>query len=142
MNLQAISGKTLSILAAIVAVAAVATSIWLNPPSENRARLLDDKRVQGLERTNNAVCRYYDNHDALPADLKVLDGETNQSIQAIWHDPETHEPVEYQITGARSFRLCAKFARSSDRHDSEAYDFKEHGAGRDCFDYTVGLPKK
>jgi len=140
--LQTISGKTLSILAALVAVAAVATSIWLNPPSENRARTLDEKRLQGLKRTENAVCRYYDIHDALPADLKALDSERNQSLQANWHDPETLQPLEYQITGAKSFRLCATFARNSDGQDLEAYDFKKHGAGRDCFEYNVSLPKK
>ena len=136
--MQTISGKTLSILAGLVAVAAVVTSIWLNPPSENRARALDQKRLEGLQSTEYAISRYFNNHNALPADLRALDCETNQPIQANWHDPETNQPVEYQITGARSYRLCANFSRSSDRQeDSEGYNFKKHGAGRDCFEYKV-----
>ena len=140
--MQTISGKTLSILAALVAVTAVAASIWLNPPSENRARLLDEKRLEGLSNTEFAISRYYNNHDALPVDLRGLDCATNQPIQANWHDPETHQPLEYQITGARSYRLCAKFARSSDGQNPEAYDFKKHGAGRYCFEYKVKPPKE
>lgn len=75
MNLQANSGKVLSILAALAAVAAVTTSIWLNPPSENRARSLDQKRLQGLKLTEDAIIKYYDIHHALPADLRALDSE-------------------------------------------------------------------
>jgi type II secretory pathway pseudopilin PulG len=139
---QTINGKTLSILAAMVAVAAVATSIWLNPPSENRARTLDEERLNGLQRAESAIERYYNTHDALPADLKVLDSERNQPMQASWHDPETHQPLEYQITGAQSYRLCATFARSSDWQNPQAIAFRKHRAGRDCFEYNVSPPKK
>jgi len=142
MNLRANSGKVLSILAALVAVAAVATSIWLNPPSENRARSLDQKRLDGLKRTENAISKYYDIHHALPADLKALDSERNQPIQANWHDPETQQPLEYEIRGEKSYSLCASFARNSDWLNPADYNFKKHGAGRDCFEYNVGLPVK
>jgi hypothetical protein len=140
--LQTINGKTLSILAALVAVAAVATSIWLNPPSENRARTLDEERLNGLQSAEYAISRYYNIHDALPADLTALDSERNQPIQANWHDPETHRPLEYQIIGAQSYRLCATFARSSDWQNPEAIAFKKHSAGRNCFEYKVSPPKK
>jgi hypothetical protein len=142
MNLQANSGKVLSILAALVAVAAVTTSIWLNPPSENRARSLDQKRVDGLNCTENAISKYYDIHHALPADLKALDSEKHQPIQANWHDPETQQPLEYEIKGEKSYSLCARFARSSDWQSPDDYDFKKHSAGRDCFDYNAGLTVK
>lgn len=142
MNLQANNGKVLAILAALVAVAAVSTSIWLDPPSENRARALDQKRLDGLELTETAISKYFDVHHALPADLRALDSKTNQPIQANWHDPETHQPLEYQIIGEQSYRLCAKFARNSDWQDPEAYLFKKHSAGRDCFDYSVSHPKE
>ncbi len=142
MNLQANSGKVLSILAALVAVAAVTTSIWLNPPSENRARSLDQKRLQGLKSTEIAIRKYYHDHNALPKDLTALDNETNQAIQANWHDPETQQPLEYEIRGEKSYSLCARFARNSDWQNTAEYDFKKHSAGRDCFEYEVGLPVK
>jgi len=142
MNLQANSGKVLSILAALVAVAAVTASIWLNPPSENRARSLDEARLIGLKVTERAISKYYDIHHALPADLKVLDTEKNQPIQASWHDPQTHEPLEYKILGQQSYSLCASFARNSDWQNPEEYNFKKHSAGRDCFEYNVSSSEK
>ena len=142
MNLQANSGKVLSILAALVAVAAVTASIWLNPPSENRARSLDEARLIGLKVTERAISKYYDIHHALPADLKVLDTEKNQPIQASWHDPQTHEPLEYKILGQQSYSLCASFARNSDWQNPEEYNFKKHSAGRDCFEYNVSPSEK
>ena len=141
MSLQANSGKVLAILAALVAVAAVATSIWLDPPSEYRARSLDQKRLQGLKLTEGAVNKYFDIHQALPADLKALDSEKNQAIQACWQDPETHQPLEYQIKGQRSYSLCANFARNSDWQNPQDYSFKKHNAGRDCFEYDVSLKR-
>jgi hypothetical protein len=137
MNSQASSGKVLSILAALVAVAAVSTSIWLNPPSENRARSLDQERLQGLRTTEFAISKYFDIHHALPADLNALDSEKNQPIQANWHDPETHQPLEYKIVNEQSYSLCASFDRNSDWQNPEEYDFKEHSSGRDCFEYNV-----
>src|SRR5882757_8927059 len=137
MNLRANSGKVLAILAALVAVAAVVTSIWLNPPSETRARSLDQKRLQGLSITQYAISRYYHVHHALPAKLTALDNETNQAIQANWHDPETHQPVEYEIKGQQSYSLCANFARSSDWQTPDEYGFKKYSAGHDCFEYNV-----
>lgn len=142
MNLPANSGKVLSVLAALVAVAAVATSIWLNPPSENKARSLDQKRLQGLKLTEDAIKKYFDIHHALPADLKALDSETNQPIQANWYDPETHQPLEYEIKGQKSYSLCANFARNSEGQTPDEYLFKKHNAGRNCFEYNVSSSGK
>jgi hypothetical protein len=137
MNLPASSGKVLSLLVALVAVAAVSTSIWLNPPSETKARSLDRERLDGLRNTAFEIERYFDDQHALPPDLKALDIERNQPIQANWHDPVTDQPMEYEIIGAQSYRLCAKFDRNSDWQNPGDYDFKKHCAGRDCFEYNV-----
>jgi hypothetical protein len=142
MNLPASRGKVLSILAALAAVAAVSTSIWLNPPSEIKAQSLDRERLSGLRTTEFAIKRYFDVQHALPPDLKALDSERNQPIQANWHDPETNQPIEYEIIGAQTYRLCATFDRSSDWQRPGDYDFKKHRAGRDCFEYNVSPPTK
>src|ERR1700735_1381611 len=97
-------GKWLAGLAAVVAVAAVATSIWLSPPSENRARALDQKRLGNLAQTVGANQPYSTVHRNLPADLKALDSEDNRLAQANWHDPETQLPFDYEITGEKSYR--------------------------------------
>jgi hypothetical protein len=138
MNPQASAGKMLSILTALVAIAAVSTSIWLNPPSETKARSLDRERLDGLRTTAFAIKKYFDVQHALPADLKALDSERNQPIQANWHDPETHQPIEYEIIGLQTYRLCATFDRNSDWQRPGDYDFKKHSAGHDCFVYNVG----
>ena len=141
MSSQASAGKVLSILAALAAIAAVSISIWLNPPSETRARSLDQERLNGLKLTEDAICKYFDIHHALPADLKELDSERNQPIQANWHDPETNQPLEYKILGEQSYSLCATFARNSDWQNPKEYWFKKHNAGRDCFEYNVSERK-
>lgn len=142
MNLQANSGKALSIVAALVVIAAVSGSIWLNPPSENRARALDEERLDGLRLTKEAISDYFDVHHSLPADLKALDSEKNQPIQANWHDPVTHQPLEYQIVSEESYSLCARFARNSDWQNPEGYSFKKHRAGCDCFEYNISLHRQ
>jgi type II secretory pathway pseudopilin PulG len=140
MKLNLGDGRLLAVLAAIVAIAAVATSIWLNPPSEIRARTLDQQRLQNLAQTENAINLYYNLHQALPSDLQALDREG--MTQTIWHDPETQRPFEYEILSESSFRLCAVFSRPSDTSDGKnnpyGYSFRTHSAGRDCFQQTLG----
>jgi hypothetical protein len=141
MKLPFGNGKLLAILAGIVAAAAVATSIWLNPPSEIRARNLDQQRLGNLGQTENAIKTYYDIHRSLPLDLRALDSEDNRLVQANWHDPETKRPFEYEIMGEKSYRLCAVFARHSEKGDSPYEVFpRQHSAGRDCFQYNVTPP--
>jgi type II secretory pathway pseudopilin PulG len=137
MKLRFSDGRLLAGLAAVVAIAAVAASIWLNPPSVVRARALDQKRLQYLGTTESAIKSYYDVHHALPSDLKALDGDNNPWANN-WHDPETQQPFGYEIVNQTSYRLCAVFARHSEKDDSP-YDPspKKHGAGRDCFQNSV-----
>jgi len=131
-------GRLLGGLAAVVAVAAVATSISLNPPSEMRARRLDEVRLQNLNQTENAIQMYYGAHHALPVELKALENDDHLHMEVHWHDPETQQPFEYAITGESSYRLCAVFSRSSDQSDnSVGVSFGKHKAGRDCFEKTV-----
>jgi type II secretory pathway pseudopilin PulG len=138
------NGRLLAWLAAIVAIAAVATSIWLNPPSEMRARRFDQLRAQGLNQTQNAIQMYYAVHDTLPVDLKALESEHNLHQEVNWRDPETQQPFEYAIMGESSYRLCAIFSRNSDRNDETGgFIYGKHSAGRDCFqENVVHYPKQ
>ena len=139
MKLQLMNGKGLAILAAVVVIVAVSTSLWLNPPSENRARAFDRVRLQDLRAIENAMRLYFNKHQALSADLMTLDHEDNQLRRASWHDPETGQPFEYEILGTKSYRLCANFSRNSDEgENSFDYAFRKHSAGRDCFQLSVG----
>jgi len=138
MKLPFGNGKLLAGLAAVVAIAAVGYSIWLNPPSENRARALDQKRLGNLAQTEIAIEAYYTIHHALPADLKALDGKDNRLMPPNWRDPETQRPFDYEIVDQTSYRLCAVFARQSEKGDNPYVSMqKQHNAGRDCFQYNV-----
>jgi hypothetical protein len=140
MKLHLGNGKLLAILGAIVAVAAVSTSIWLNPPSEVRARAFDQVRLSDLQHVEFAIKKYVDLHHALPVDLKALEGENGLLTQQNWHDPVTKQPFEYEIISENSYRLCANFARNSEKTENVYdYQFKNHGAGRVCFQYSVRL---
>jgi type II secretory pathway pseudopilin PulG len=138
MKLPFSYGKLLAILAGIVVVGAAATSIWLNPPSEIRARSIDQVRLNDLQHIESSIKSYYDLHHALPVDLKALESENGLLTEQNWHDPETQHPFEYEITGATSYQLCGVFSRSSvkDANNYE-YQFRNHGAGRACFQYRA-----
>jgi len=137
MTLRFADGRVLAGLAAAVAIAAVATSIWLNPPSEARERRMDTVRMQGISQTEMAIQTYYEGHRALPSELKLLDGDNEHHRQLNWHDPETKQAFDYTVTGERSYSVCAVFSHGSDPHDPYIGLDETHKAGRDCFQKTV-----
>ncbi len=65
-------GKVLAVGAALVAGLAVAASIWLNPPAENRARAMDSQRLWRISRIESAINNHYRLHQKLPANLEEL----------------------------------------------------------------------
>lgn len=139
-------GVLLGWLAALVSIAAVAVSIWLHPPSEMRARRMDEVRVQSVRETEHAIQFYYIAHHTLPVELSVLSSDENHHQQIRWHDPETKRPFEYAVTGTATYQLCATFARNSDQSDPFPAINQTHNRGRDCFqmkaasDGTQGRP--
>ncbi len=137
MNAEWNAGRFLSLGAAILAIAAVSVSIWLNPPSEIKARTFDKERLGNLETTSNAINIYFDGRHVLPAELKILDSDEVVHRLAKWHDPVTHAPYEYKIIDKYSYQLCADFERETDQQDVQNYVFKRHKAGHDCFEYHV-----
>lgn len=142
MKLSFRYGKLLALFGAVVAAAAVSTSIWLNPPSENRARTLDQVRLNGLQRVEMAITSYYNLHHALPPSLQVLESESPMLAQKDWLDPVTKQPFEFGITGEDSYQLCANFSRGTDESASRYdFQFRKHGAGRSCFQYRAGQNK-
>ena len=137
MSPRIANGRLLAWLTATVAAAAIATSIWLHPPSEARARRLDEVRMQSLNQTETAIHSYYVVHQALPAALNALDLEENHHQEVKWHDPETRQPFEYAVTSGTTYRLCAIFSRNSDQSDPYVGLNGTHSAGRDCFQMKV-----
>jgi hypothetical protein len=130
-------GRWLAIAASLVVMATVVAAVMaMGPPSAQRAAKLDQKRVEDLERIVQAISRYADNHDALPPDLRVLSRQSGRRLSLV--DPGDSTPYAYQVTGGRTFRLCAVFATDSAKVGGAAIPWADdewgHAAGRQCFD--------
>ena len=151
----------------VVVVAVVSGLIVLGPPSEQRARRLDDRRVEDLHGITCAVDLYWTRHGRLPAFLDELSGESGVNISS--HGPRTTQLYEYRVLGDKTYELCAHFqrdlpepspgvagrkghilleggleeSRSSarehvlDERKSMSKGFWSHGAGRQCFELEV-----
>lgn len=127
------SPHRLAAFVSIVAVgAAVAAGLYLSgSPAEQRLLRFDEHRIADLRSIAAALNRYIVEADRLPAVLdELVDG---RRLIRLPRDPETDEPYEYEITGERSFLLCAEFSRESPPEMSR--DFFKHEAGRTCFPF-------
>ena len=128
-----------SIAAAIVALAVVAAVAVLGPPSEQRKRRLDERRVDDLRKIETIVDTYWQRYERLPQDLDALAREL-QGLRTPRLDPERGTPYEFAITGPDSFRVCAEFTGESEVERaglSPAGASWAHGPGRQCFDLKV-----
>ncbi len=133
------SGVTVAVLAAVVGGLFLAGS-----PGRARGIQLDRERASHLSGISVAVDRYWNEFDELPDDLQTLSRTRGYAVPSI-RDPGTLAPYEYQVTGARSYELCAVFAVASDADKSpptygrfgSTSRFWEHAAGRGCFSIDV-----
>lgn len=132
-------GKILGVAAGLVAGAAVAVSIWLNPPAENRARAMDMERGWRLSRIESAIVGYHRLENKLPASLEELVSGNSVLSQDNLRDPVTGEVFGYEIVDETSYRLCANFERSTE-NDNAVSGVRRHKSGRDCFDQKVTTP--
>jgi hypothetical protein len=133
----AFSGRTLVILAGAATTVAVVAAIYLETPSEARARRLDERRVKDLVTIESTVKEYWNRRKELPPSLGAIAGT---GLQPPLTDPESQAPYRYSQKGAESFELCATFARASDksRGDRPVHDVRwAHGSGLTCFDRSV-----
>ena len=111
---------------------AVITGIYLlGSPLEERARRLDDRRVQDLSGIAQAVDLYWTRESRMPASLDQLRSVTGAGITVA--DPSTGALYEYRQLDDGKYELCASFegeSRDSNRLDN---GFWTHRAGRQCF---------
>ena len=95
-----------------IVVGAVITAIaLLDPPGVQRQRKMDERRIEDLMSIQRATEEYWTRHKALPPDLATLGKEPGLLVPA--NDPETGTPYVYEVTGPKSYRLCAVFARTT-----------------------------
>jgi hypothetical protein len=123
------------VVTTIVVGAVITAVVLLDPPLVQRQ--LDERRVEDLMSIQRAAEVYWARHKALPPDLAALGREPGLEVPA--KDPETGAAYVYERTGARPYRLCAVFGRSTaERGAIPGYLVKwSHGSGRHCFDLSI-----
>jgi hypothetical protein len=119
----------LAIVTTVVVAAAVGTGIVLmGPPSDERSRRLDERRVEDLQQVSSSVNLYNNRHQRLPASLVELQAEPGMTFRP--GDPVTGESYAYRALGPAMYELCAVFDRASTERRVSVWS---HGGGRHCF---------
>ncbi len=123
-----------TIVIIIVGLAVVTAVLILDPPSLQRQRKLDGKRIRDLTNISHSMDAYWERKKSLPPDLATLDKEPGLKIPL--KDPETGVAYVYETTTGKSYRLCAVFSVDSSDESQECDSCRKwsHGAGRQCFD--------
>jgi hypothetical protein len=122
--------RVLAVVASVVVAAAVGTGIVLmGPPSEERSRRLDERRVEDLRQISFSVNLYNTRNQRLPFSLAELSHEPGLTFHS--GDPVTGELYGYSILEPARYQLCAIFDRETT--EARADVFWLHGSGRHCF---------
>jgi hypothetical protein len=121
-----------------IAIAAVFASmiaglVMVGPPSEARARKLDNRRVEDLRGLANAVDLYRSRRGSLPASLQEATREQGNS--SALGDPLTGQPYPYRVVSVDRYEVCADFQRASESEGRD-WDFWSHARGPRCFELT------
>ena len=132
-----------TVVIATVIAAVVAAIVILGPPSQQRKRKLDQRRIRDLMNIEQTVNSYWQRHKTLPPDLVTLSREPG--FRPPTSDPERGSVYEFKVTGTDSFRLCAEFSFDS-KEDPQPWYYSPtgpwaHGAGRQCFELTIQRPE-
>ena len=129
----AVAGRPLLVAAFVVVVLAaiVAGLVLIGPRGEERARRIDERRVEDLRRITAAARLFHMRHDRLPPALSSMASEPGVSLDLL--DPVSGEAYLYRMVGSDRYEICAVFDRES---DEARPGFWSHGAGEHCF--TLG----
>jgi hypothetical protein len=93
-----------------VVTSVIGALLLVGPPSEQRRRRLDARRVQDLQRFAAAVDSYWAHQRSLPVSAEAVE---KQFLADPVQDPESGMPYGYRVTGEKSFEVCATFATRS-----------------------------
>jgi hypothetical protein len=118
------------------AVAVVVLGLWLiGSPSAERARRLDARRTQDLERISQSVNVYFQRQQRLPPSLAELSREGGLGVPFV---DGAGQPYEYRAMSDRGYELCASFDRDSAEGGRASHvDAWAHAQGRQCFPLQV-----
>ena len=108
----------------VVAVAVVGGLMRVGPPSVERERRLDERRVEDLREIADTTDLHWTRSGSLPA-----------ALDASFSGPATGQSYEYRVLTESTFELCASFG--TDRLRPSMDVFWSHPTGRHCFDLAV-----
>jgi hypothetical protein len=126
-------------VAGALVVGAMLLGMWLaGSPARARKQALDQRRVRELSDISDAVANHRLAHGQLPATLQELNDRPSRLGLTIV-DPVTSQPYSYQVVDSLQYELCATFDApdSVGPYGNGVQPFWRHGAGRDCFTFTV-----
>ena len=132
------AGRWLAIAASAVVVATVvAAMLAIGSPSAQRDSRMDRKREQDLNVIVAVINDHVSDGKPLPTDLSVLAKEPGVNLEI--NDPQNGAPYAYQVTGERTYKLCAVFSTDTAEDGANPWGGREwpHGVGRKCFDRKV-----
>ena len=124
--------KVVVAVAVLLVLGALGGGFYLiGPPSEARARRLDERREMDLHRLQLATNLYWTRNNRLPATLVELATEAGTNIYS--RDPQTGQPYSYAVKNDDTYELCAEFTHESEGRGA----FWSHGVGRRCYTITA-----
>ena len=144
---------------AILAIVTIVAGFFIvGTPAQARLARFDAQKVSDLQNIQSQVITYWQAKQKLPTVISDLDNSF--SYGPVPTDSQSGEPYVYQVTGALSFKLCAKFnaqSRGNQNFTSQGpyYDSRftnvpvpaggksmmqdnwQHDMGQVCFDRTI-----
>jgi hypothetical protein len=124
--------KVVIVIAVLVVLGALGGGFYLvGPPAEQRARRLDVRRENDLQRLRLAADLYWTRNARLPATLDELAREAGTNIYS--QDPESGRLYSYSVKASDTYELCAEFTHQSE----ESGGFWSHPPGRHCYTVTA-----
>ncbi len=142
-NINQIFGITTSLF---ILIAIVAGFFIIGTPGEQRAKRLDEQRVQDLQMLQSEIIGYWNQKDTLPEQLSDLKNSITGFTPPT--DPETGNAYEYTVIEPLTFELCATFTHERNVAEKsptaprpiyfDPYQANwDHPAGRHCFERTI-----
>ena len=97
----------------LVVVPLIVAITKIGSPATERAKKVDQTRINALMNMQYAVQNYYATLGKLPTDFDtLLSIENNPYLQVT--DPETAQRYEYKTTSPTQYQLCATFTQSDE----------------------------
>ncbi|MBU8974829.1 MULTISPECIES: hypothetical protein [unclassified Lysobacter] len=136
--MSAAAGRWLLVGAGVVVAGAViAAIVAIGTPAQQRLLRQDERRERDLISLKVDIEIWAERNEALPPNLSAL---ARPGSRPAMRDPFTSRPYEYEVLGARRYRLCAMF--DSDTAERDVGGQWRHPRGRQCFDLKLPDPAK